>query len=135
MHNHWHVQQGEEHFSRAFLFFISGTPEDRVLASSIAALLCVQLGAGPESQDVFKTLKPHLITVIQDKTASSAARSNVRISRDQLLFCNDDIRWKVMCLILCHQHFSILKWWDGKTEENLFPSWALLLSSVVHLGG
>jgi len=75
-----------------YYFFISGTPEDRVLASSIAALLCVQLGAGPESQDVFKTLKPHLITVIQDKTASSAARSNVRISHDQLLFCNEDIR-------------------------------------------
>ena len=65
------------------IIFISGTPEDRVLASSIAALLCVQLGAGSESQVVFKTLKPHLITVIQDKTAASAARSSV--SGSQLL--------------------------------------------------
>ena len=59
------------------IIFILGTPEDRVLASSIAALLCVQLGAGSESQVVFKTLKPHLITVIQDKTAVSAARASV----------------------------------------------------------
>lgn len=72
-------------------YFISGSLEDRVLASSIAALLCVQLGAGSESQVVFKTLKPHLITVIQDKTAGSAARSSVRISDDQFLFLNDDI--------------------------------------------
>ena len=63
------------------VIFISGTPEDRVLASSIAALLCVQLGAGSESQVVFKTLKPHLITVIQDKTAASAARASVSDSQ------------------------------------------------------
>ena len=56
-----------------------------MLASSIAVLLCVQLGAGSESQVVFKTLKPHLITVIQDKTARSAARSSVRIVNGQLL--------------------------------------------------
>ena len=29
---------------------------------------------------MFKSLKPHLITVIQDKTATSAARSSVRIT-------------------------------------------------------
>ena len=52
-----------------------------MLASSIAALLCVQLGAGSESQVVFKTLKPHLITVIQDKTAASAARASVSDSQ------------------------------------------------------
>ena len=62
-----------------------------MLASSIATLLCVQLGAGSESQVVFKTLKPHLITVIQDKTAASAARSSVRISNHELLSFNDDI--------------------------------------------
>lgn len=62
-----------------------------MLASSIAALLCVQLGAGSESQVVFKTLKPHLITVIQDKTAASASRSSVRRRNDQLLFFNDDV--------------------------------------------
>lgn len=53
-----------------------GSREDRVLGSSIAVLLCVQLGAGSESEAVFKTLKPHLITVIQDQTAGSAVRGN-----------------------------------------------------------
>ena len=49
-----------------------------MLASSIAMLLCIQLGAGSESEDVFKSLKPNLITVIQDQTAGSAARASVR---------------------------------------------------------
>lgn len=43
-------------------------------------LLCVQLGAGSESEAAFKTLKPHLITVIQDQTAGAAARASVRMS-------------------------------------------------------
>lgn len=53
-----------------------GSREDRVLGSSIAILLCVQLGAGSESEAVFKTLKPHLITVIQDQTAGSSVRAS-----------------------------------------------------------
>ena len=35
---------------------------------------------------MFKSLKPHLITVIQDKTATSAARSSVRITNDHHCF-------------------------------------------------
>ena len=61
------------------LSLLIGSKEDRVLGSSIAVLLCVQLGAGSESEAVFKTLKPHLITVIQDQTAGSAARASVSI--------------------------------------------------------
>lgn len=41
-------------------------------------LLCVQFGAGSESEDVFRSMKPHLITVIQDQTAGSVARASVR---------------------------------------------------------
>ena len=59
-------------------YFITGSREERVLGSSIAVLLCIQLGAGSESEAVFKTLKPHLITVIQDQTAGSAVRGSVR---------------------------------------------------------
>lgn len=67
------MKKCEEHI----LLFI-GSREDRVLGSSIAILLCVQLGAGSESEAVFKTLKPHLITVIQDQTAGSSVRASVR---------------------------------------------------------
>ena len=49
-----------------------------MLGSSIAVLLCVQLGAGSDGEIVFKTLKPHFITVIQDQTAGFVARGNVR---------------------------------------------------------
>lgn len=41
-------------------------------------LLCVQFGAGSEGEDVFRSMKPHLITVIQDQTAGSVARASVR---------------------------------------------------------
>ena len=58
--------------------WLIGTKEDRVLASSIAVLLCVQFGAGSESEDVFRSMKPHLITVVQDQTAGSVARASVR---------------------------------------------------------
>ena len=64
-----------------------GSREDRVLGSSIAVLLCVQLGAGSESEAVFKTLKPHLITVIQDQTAGSAVRGSVRSHINNLHDC------------------------------------------------
>lgn len=94
--------------------FVSGTPSDRVLASSIAALLCVQLGAGSESQVVFRTIKPHLITVIQDKTAVFAARSSVRIAaNDQICFnCKFLITHKPRTY--GHQHYSIV----GLEEKN-----------------
>ena len=72
------IKPGREQVNNELSLLI-GSKEDRVLGSSIAVLLCVQLGAGSESEAVFKTLKPHLITIIQDQTAGSAARASVRI--------------------------------------------------------
>ncbi|XP_020629462.1 interferon-related developmental regulator 1-like [Orbicella faveolata] len=109
-----------------------GTPEDRVLASSIAALLCVQLGAGSESQVVFKTLKPHLITVIQDKTAASASRSSCGTALALCCFiASEDPDELFECLNVLEGIFDNKKTVKANEVEvysNILLAWALLLS-------
>lgn len=109
-----------------------GTPEDRVLASSIAALLCVQLGAGSESQVVFKTLKPHLITVIQDKTAASAARASCGTALALCCFiASEDTDELFECLSVLEGIFDNKKTVKANEVEvysNVLLAWALLLS-------
>lgn len=58
--------------------FPAGQAEDRVLAASIASLVCIQLGV--ESEGFFKVLKPILTMIIQDPTASIGARASVSIT-------------------------------------------------------
>lgn len=109
-----------------------GTTEDRVLASSIAALLCVQLGVGTESQFVFKTLKPHLITVIQDKTAMPVARSSCATALSVCCFiANEDADELFECLGTLEAIFDNKK--TVKADEvglysGILLAWALLLS-------
>lgn len=109
-----------------------GSTEDRVLASSIATLLCVQLGAGSESQLVFKSLKPHLITVIQDKTATSAARSSCATALSVCCFiASEDADELFECLSTLEAIFDNKK--TVKADEvglysSILLAWALLLS-------
>ena len=53
-----------------------GQKEDRILSSAISCALCIQLGEG-ESLKVFTTLKPILITMINDESVSPSARASV----------------------------------------------------------
>lgn len=48
-------------------------------AASLACLLCIQLGSGIESEEVFKTLKPVFKTILNDGTANIQARQAVRV--------------------------------------------------------
>lgn len=56
-----------------------GQKEDRVLSSNIACALCIQLGEG-ESLRVFTTLKPILITIINDDTVAPSARGSAALA-------------------------------------------------------
>ena len=47
-------------------------------------LLLIQLGAGDESEEVFKTLRPLLKTTLLDKSACVKARTSVRIYRPDI---------------------------------------------------
>jgi len=56
-----------------------GQNEDKILASCLASLVCIQLGAGTDSECFFKALKPLLISVVQDPAASPNARGSVSL--------------------------------------------------------
>lgn len=51
-----------------------GKGVEQSAAASLACLLCIQLGSGIESEEVFKTLKPVFKTILNDETANIQAR-------------------------------------------------------------
>ena len=59
------------------LVWLLGRPSDIMLAAPVAALLCIQLGAGEESEEVLTTVRPQLSAFIQDKRLASSVRANV----------------------------------------------------------
>lgn len=54
-----------------------GKGEEQRAAASLACLLCIQLGSGIESEEVFKTLKPIFKTILNDGTANIQSRQAV----------------------------------------------------------
>ncbi|XP_035257264.1 interferon-related developmental regulator 1-like [Anguilla anguilla] len=51
-----------------------GKGEEQGAAASLACLLCIQLGSGIESEEVFKTLKPVFKNILNDGSANLQAR-------------------------------------------------------------
>ncbi|XP_026084952.1 interferon-related developmental regulator 1-like isoform X1 [Carassius auratus] len=51
-----------------------GKGVEQCAAASLACLLCIQLGSGIESEEVFKTLKPVFKTILNDGAANIQAR-------------------------------------------------------------
>lgn len=56
----------------------TGKGEEQALAATVFTLLCLQMGSGPEGEEVFRSLKPLLVSVLTDSTASPSARQSVR---------------------------------------------------------
>lgn len=54
-----------------------GKGVEQCAAASLACLLCIQLGSGIESEEVFKTLKPVFKTILNDGSANIQARQAV----------------------------------------------------------
>lgn len=55
----------------------AGKGEEQSLAASVLTLLCLQMGSGPEGEEVFRSLKPLLISILTDSSASPIARQSV----------------------------------------------------------
>ncbi|NXQ90617.1 IFRD2 regulator, partial [Nyctibius grandis] len=53
-----------------------GKGEEQALAGTVLTLLCLQMGSGPEAEEVFRSLKPLLISVLTDSTSSPSARQS-----------------------------------------------------------
>lgn len=58
---------------------VSGKGEEQRAAASLACLLCIQLGSGIESEEVFKTLKPIFKNILADGSANIQARQAVSV--------------------------------------------------------
>lgn len=58
---------------------LPGKGEEQRAAASLACLLCIQLGSGIESEEVFKTLKPIFKTILADGSANIQARQAVSV--------------------------------------------------------
>ncbi|NXJ25499.1 IFRD2 regulator, partial [Dicrurus megarhynchus] len=53
-----------------------GKGEEKALAGTVLTLLCLQMGSGPEGEEVFRSLKPLLVSVLTDSTANPSARQS-----------------------------------------------------------
>lgn len=81
------MHSGSLPFPLGLLF--PGKGEEQRAAASLACLLCIQLGSGIESEEVFKTLKPVFKTILSDASANIQARQAVRfvfVSSQIILF-------------------------------------------------
>ncbi|XP_053325769.1 interferon-related developmental regulator 2 isoform X2 [Spea bombifrons] len=57
-----------------------GKEEEQSLAATVLSLLCIQLGSGPEGEEVFRCLKPLLISILTDSSAGVSARQSCAAS-------------------------------------------------------
>ncbi|NXD17747.1 IFRD2 regulator, partial [Nothocercus nigrocapillus] len=53
-----------------------GKGEEQALAGTVLTLLCLQMGSGPEGEEVFRSLKPLLVSILIDSAASPVARQS-----------------------------------------------------------
>ncbi|KAM4654408.1 interferon-related developmental regulator 2 isoform 2-T2 [Amazona ochrocephala] len=53
-----------------------GKGEEQALAGTVLTLLCLQMGSGPEGEEVFRSMKPLLVSVLTDSMASPGARQS-----------------------------------------------------------
>lgn len=58
-------------------FLCLGKSDEQRAAAGLACLLCVQLGSGIESEEMYKTLAPILKKILCDASASVQARQAV----------------------------------------------------------
>ncbi|NXV73970.1 IFRD2 regulator, partial [Atlantisia rogersi] len=54
----------------------AGKGEEQALAGTVLTLLCLQMGSGPEGEELFRSLKPLLTGVLADSTGSPSARQS-----------------------------------------------------------
>ncbi|XP_063282651.1 interferon-related developmental regulator 2 isoform X2 [Pelobates fuscus] len=57
-----------------------GKEEEQSLAATVLSLLCLQLGSDPEGEEVFRCLKPLLISILTDTSAGLSARQSCATS-------------------------------------------------------
>ncbi|KTG39062.1 hypothetical protein cypCar_00002593, partial [Cyprinus carpio] len=117
-----------------------GKGVEQCAAASLACLLCIQLGSGIESEEVFKTLKPVFKTILNDGAANIQARQACATSLGLCTLVAEDDIMDVFATMECFEslftHSYIRE--DGsrpsvnpqttQLHTNALLSWALLLT-------
>ncbi|XP_019579343.2 interferon-related developmental regulator 2 isoform X3 [Rhinolophus sinicus] len=117
-----------------------GKGEEQALAAAVVGLLCVQLGPGPQGEELFHSLQPLLVSVLSDSTASPAARLHCASALGLGCYvAAADVQDLVACLTCLESVFSRSCGVSGPTApvapaslHGLFcavlQAWALLLT-------
>ncbi|XP_042309453.1 interferon-related developmental regulator 2 isoform X1 [Sceloporus undulatus] len=96
-----------------------GKGEEQSLAATVLTLLCLQMGSGPEGEEVFRSLKPLLITILTDSSASPIARQSCATALGMCCYiAAADMEDLVSCLACLEGIFGT----SCSTDANLVPS-------------
>ncbi|XP_040448973.1 interferon-related developmental regulator 2 isoform X1 [Falco naumanni] len=114
-----------------------GKGEEQALAGTVLTLLCLQMGSGSEGEEVFRSLKPLLVSVLTDSMASPGARQSCATALGMCCYiAAADLEDLVSCLSCLEGIFSPLSAGEGGSVPaqhgplhcNALQSWSLLLT-------
>ncbi|KAM3665663.1 interferon-related developmental regulator 2 isoform 2-T2 [Ammospiza maritima maritima] len=114
-----------------------GKGEEQALAGSVLTLLCLQMGSGPEGEELFRSLKPLLVSVLTDSTASPSARQSCAMALGMCCYiAAADLEDLVSCLSCLEGIFSTPSTGEGGSAPaqhgplhcSALQSWSLLLT-------
>ncbi|XP_074735504.1 interferon-related developmental regulator 2 isoform X2 [Strix uralensis] len=114
-----------------------GKGEEQALAGTVLTLLCLQMGSGPEGEEVFRSLKPLLVSVLTDSMASPGARQSCATALGMCCYiAAADLEDLVSCLSCLEGIFSPPSAGEGGSAPtqhgplhcSALQSWSLLLT-------
>ncbi|XP_030812611.1 interferon-related developmental regulator 2 [Camarhynchus parvulus] len=114
-----------------------GKGEEQALAGTVLTLLCLQMGSGPEGEEVFRSLKPLLVSVLTDSAASPSARQSCATALGMCCYiAAADLEDLVSCLSCLEGIFSPPSTGEGGSAPakhgplhcSALQSWSLLLT-------
>ncbi|KAM6413966.1 interferon-related developmental regulator 2 [Rhynochetos jubatus] len=114
-----------------------GKGEEQALAGTVLTLLCLQMGSCPEGEEVFRNLKPLLISILTDSMASPSARQSCAMALGTCCYiAAADLEDLVSCLSCLDGIFSPPGTGEGSSAPvqhgplhcSALQSWSLLLT-------
>ncbi|XP_006633514.1 interferon-related developmental regulator 1 isoform X1 [Lepisosteus oculatus] len=117
-----------------------GKGDEQRAAATLACLLCIQLGSGIESEEVFKTLKPIFMNILADRTANIQARQACATSLGVCSLVAEDDILDVYATMECFESLFAKSYTKEDGTQSVFNAqttalhisallaWALLLT-------
>ncbi|XP_036595121.1 interferon-related developmental regulator 2 isoform X1 [Trichosurus vulpecula] len=84
-----------------------GKGEEQSLAATVLTLLCLQMGSGPEGEELFRSLRPLLVSILTDTSASLGARHSCATTLGMCCYiAAADVEDLISCLACLEGIFS-----------------------------